>query len=252
MKKVILLVLTMVCTVLVSGCGSAHSEYYTIDHFYIKEEGDQFREAYDQMVVDTYRWYQSIEGSDGVYIIHYDHYDKELMEEWQRSGYMENIPEGDLDYFVLSVNYLEEKGFTFSEDDKEQIMAGVRCYLLPDTFTDEETEAMKRYLTEDALMGLDGDTLIDTPFRQDREIRFQSYHVDESFWTPDGKEVVSPVIYVASSNNMSYFEAESLVATGIPDSYLVLTESAYQKYVKEGLPQSLRDRKLTFSGIKNE
>ena len=113
-------------------------------------------------------------------------------------------------------------------------------------------EAMKRYLTEDALMGLDGDTLIDTPFRQDREIRFQSYHVDESFWTPDGKEVVSPVIYVASSNNMSYFEAESLVATGIPDSYLVLTESAYQKYVKEGLPQSLRDRKLTFSGVKTE
>ena len=85
MKKVILLVLTMVCAVLVSGCGSAHSEYYTIDHFYIKEEGDQFREAFDQMVVDTYRWYQSIEGSDGVYIIHYDHYDKELMEEWQRS-----------------------------------------------------------------------------------------------------------------------------------------------------------------------
>ena len=248
MKKVTVPILFLICVWLLSGC-TAHADYYTIDHFYIKEEGEAFRRAFDEMVVDTYRWYQSIEGSEGVYILHFDHYDKELMEEWVRSGYMEHIPEGDLDYFVLSVNYLEDRGMTFSESDKEQIQAGVRYYLLPDTLTDEEAESMKLYLTEDALMGLDGDTLIDTPFRHDRKIRFESYHVDEPFTTPEGEAVLSPVIYVASSGNMSYFEAESLVATGIPDSYIFLTETAYKKYVKGALPKSLKDKRLTFSGV---
>ena len=51
------LVALMVSTLLLAGCtGVATDEYYAIDHFYIAEEGDAFREAFDSLTVATYEW----------------------------------------------------------------------------------------------------------------------------------------------------------------------------------------------------
>ena len=245
MKKLMVLIFSLI---LLSGCASK-DKYYTIDRFYTKEEGEAFKKAYDELVVDVYRWYQSIEDSEGVYIMHYEYYSKETLEEWKTSGYMKNIPLNDLDYYVASVNYLEERGMVFKESDRKAIMDGVRYYLLPDSLSEEETEAMKLYLIEDALQGLDGDTLVDTTFRHDRKIEFLTYNTDCALEIPGGDEIKDPVIYVASCSNMKYFEAESLVATGVNDGYIRLTEAAYQKYAKNNLPQELKDRKVTFLGL---
>lgn len=248
MRKTAALLLVVLVLALLSGCGASRKEpYYSIDHFYIKEEGEAFRSRFNELVIDTYDWYRSIEGREGVYLIHYRHYSEETLEEWKNVGYMENIPAGALDYYVASPNYLEDRGITISTEDKRMIQEGVRYYLLPDTLGEEETQMMKKYLTEDALHGLDGETLIETAFRQERKIEFRTYHFDGTLEVPGGGDIKDPVIFVAGCSNMKYFEAESLIATGVSDAYIRLSEEAYKRYVKTGLPRELKEKKVTFT-----
>ena len=251
MKKLMVLILSVIILISVSGCGAggSHDKYYSIDHFYIKEEGEAFRNSYNELVKDTYDWYKSIEGNNGVYIIHFEQFPKELLKEWKDNGYMENIPENDLDYYTASVNYLEDNGLSFSEQEKQMIQEGVRYYLLPDTLSESEIQAMKLYLNEDALYGLEGETLTDTAFRHNKRIEFRTYHFDGALEVPGGEEIRNPVIYVASTSNMKYFEAESLIATGLSDAYIRLTEEAYNEYAKNSLPAELKNKKVTFLGL---
>ena len=245
MKKTGLIIMT---ALMVAGCSSNY-DYYIIDHFYVPEEGDAFRQSFDELTADTYNWYQSIEGEDGVYILHSDYFDKDLLQEWKDYHIYQTVPDEGFRYFVVSENYLKDKGYTLSREQSEMIHEGVRLYLLPDTLSADEAEVMQSFLKEDALLGLDDDTLIDTDFRKNKEIAFASYHFEGNLDTFTDEKVLDPVIYVASCENMKYFEAESLVATGTDDGYIKLTENAYRKYADKNLPQQLLDKKLTFSGI---
>ena len=244
MKKTILCILLLI---LCCGC-TAHDQYYAIDHFYIKEEGDAFKESVEKLIVDTFNWYRSIEGEDGVYIVHYEFYEKAMMREWKQSGIYQTVPESDLQYLVVSENYLKDSGHELSADEKELIRSGVRLYLLPESLSEEEAETMKAFLEEEALYGLEGGSLIDTAYMKDPRIEFRSYCYDEPLDTLSDGEVRDPIIYVASCENMKYFESESLIATGKKDGYIRLSEEAYRKYAKH-LPQELKDKKVTFKGL---
>jgi len=245
MKKTGLIIMT---ALMVAGCSSNY-DYYIIDHFYISEEGDAFRKSFDELTVDTYNWYQSIEGEDGVYILHSDYFDKDLLQEWKDYHIYQTVPGEGFRYFVVSENYLKDKGYTLSVEQSEMIQEGVRLYLLPDTLSADEAEVMQSFLKEDALLGLDEDTLIDTDFRKNKEIAFASYHFEGTLESLTDGDITNPVIFVATCKNMKYFEAESLIATGTDDGYIKLSENAYRKYVKNALPDALKKKKLTFSGI---
>lgn len=231
-----------------SGC-SGKDEYYAIDHFYIPEEGDAFRSAFNQLTVDTYNWYAGIEGEKGVYIVHYDLYSKELMQEWIDAGIYRSVPLDDLKYLVCSPNYLEDSGIDLSDEDKDLIGRGVRVYLLPESLTDEEREAITAFLTEDAIQGLRDHELIPTAFSRNPMLEFRTYHFDGTMNTLSDGEVKDPVIYVASTANMRYFESESLIATGAKDGYIKLTAEACRQYAGNNLPKELQDRKVTFKGL---
>ena len=232
----------------IAGC-TAEDEYYVIDHFNIKEEGDAFRDAFRSLTCSTYQWYRTIENQEGVYIVHYDYYSAELMQEWKKNGIYKTVPEEDLHYLCASLNYLEDCGLELTEEEKTLVKDGVRLYLLPDTLTDEETETMKAFLTEDALFGIDGETLIDTTFNHDRRIEFRTYSHHEALDTLGSGEVTDPVIYAAGCQNMTFFESESLIATGKKDGYIKLSAEAYRKCAGKNLPDELKDRKVTFLGL---
>ncbi len=236
------------CLAILSGC-SGKDEYYAIDHFYIPEEGDAFREAFNQLTVDTYNWYASIEGEEGVYIVHYDFYTKELMKEWADHGIYQSVPSGDLSYLVCSPNYLEDSGIDLSDEDKDRIIRGVRVYLLPESLSEEEREAVTAFLSEEAVYGLGGPELIPTTFSRNPRMEFRTYRFDGTLDTLSDGEIRDPVIYIASTANMWYFESESLIATGVKDSYIKLTAEAYRQYAGSSLPKELKERKVTFKGL---
>ena len=243
MKKLLILLLLMMCT----GCASkADSQYYAIDHFYFREEGDAFVTAFNKTTVDMYNWYKSIEGEDGVYILHSDHYDDALLEEWRSYHVFDNIPEKGFRYFAVSENYLRDRGYVLTEADSEKVRSGVRLYLLPDSMPEEERTIMEAFLREDALHGLSGDPMIPTVFEAEHAIEFRTYHFEGTLETENEGGIKDPVIYVCSSANMRYFESESLTATGKTDSYIKLTKEAYERFVKNSLPEELKERQITF------
>ena len=245
MKKAIAV---LACLAILPGC-SGKDEYYAIDHFYIPEEGDAFRAAFSQLTVDTYSWYAGIEGEKGVYIVHYDLYTKDLMQEWADLGIYRTVPLDDLKYLVCSPNYLEDSGISLPDEDKELIGDGVRIYLLPDSLSEEEREAITAFLSEDALHGLNDHELIPTAFSNNPRMEFRTYSFSGTLDTLSDGEVRDPVIYAAGTANMRYFESESLIATGVKDGYIKLTEEAYRRYAGDNLPKELKDRKVTFKGL---
>ena len=245
MKKAFLSILLLF---LFCGC-AADDTCYAIDHFYIAEEGDAFRAAFDQLCIDTFNWYQSIEGEDGVYFVHYESYSKEMMQEWKRNGLYHAVPESDLHYLAASANYLKDSGLELSAEEKELIRSGVRLYLLPESLSEEETETMKAYLREDALYGLEGGSLIETAFMKDPKIEFSTYRFEDPLDTLSDGPVKDPIIYVVSCANMKYFESESLTATGKKDSCIKLSREAYLKHVKKNLPLQLKEKRLTFKSL---
>ena len=240
----------IVSALLLAGCGGAagDADCYAIDHFYIAEEGDAFREAFDSLTVATYEWYRSVEGEEGVYILHYDHYSAELMHSWQEDGIYGTVPENGLSYLVVSPNYLDDNCFELSAEDRELAEAGVRLYLLPDSLDEDEAARTEAFLTDDALYGLDGGSLIDTEFTHDQRIEFRRYSFDGEFETFSAGTVADPVILVATCANMKFFESESLIATGVADGYIKLAREAYERYAHD-LPPEMAERRVTFAGV---
>ncbi len=251
MKKLLIVFLLLLC----AGCsGKENDKYYAIDHFYCPEEGEAFKNAFAEMTVDVYNWYKSIEGADGVYILHSDHYTEDLLDSWRENRIYENVPEKGFWYFCVSENYLRERGYELSGEDSEWIRAGGRLYLIPGTMPSDEQDVMEKFLREDAFYGINGVSLIKTIFETDRKISFKMYEFDGTLETGEDGEIKDPVIYVCSSENMKYYESESLIATGKRDSYIKLTKEAFQEYVENGLPEELKEREITFlplSKIKN-
>ena len=248
MKKIICVLLILFTLTGCAGSGP-ESKYYAIDHFNIKEDGEAFKEAFTDLTIATYSWYKNIEGSDGVYIMHYDYFPSDMMQEWKENGIYETVPEEDLHYYVASENYLADRGLAMSEEEKGKINSGVRLYLLPDTLSDEEAERVKAFLTEDALFGLEGEPLIATSFMADPRIEFRTYTFNGTLEIPGGGEIKDPVILAANTENMIFLESESLIATGVKDGYIRLTKDAFDKYAGKNLPDKLKSRKVTF---KNE
>ena len=242
MKKILTAVLLAMCT----GCTRADSRYYAIDHFYFQEEGDAFREAFAEASIQLYDWYRSIEGNDGVYILHSEHYTDDLLDLWRDNQIYAPVPEKGYWYFAVSEHYLRERGFALSPQESEAIRSGVRLYLLPDTLSQDEQNTMEAHLRTVAVYGLNGSPMIETSFESDPKVSCRTYHFEGTFETEEDGEITNPVVYVCSSENMKYFESESLIATGKKDSYIKLTKEAYEKYVQNGFPEELKDRQITF------
>ncbi|HFI0139224.1 hypothetical protein NQZ89_10065 [Streptococcus suis] len=247
MKKIFISIfLTCMLTMLGACVSNSDSDYYYIDRFFIEGDETKLRSSVDQMSKDMYNWYESIEGKDGVYILNSVHYSTKLMREWRDSHYNIYAPDMDLWYFTVSPNYLIDTGLDLPEKLIDQAKNGTRLYLLPDIYSEEDKNKIKSFLTTDALNGLDGNNLLETRFQNERTIVFETYHYDGGLDSLTQGEIKNPIIYVATTQNMKFIESESLIATGIEDGYIKLTEEAYTKYVRKQFPENLKKNQVTF------
>lgn len=243
MKKLFIILFTVI---MLAGCSTGTGDkYYSLDHFYTREEGEAFRQAVNKLTVAMFDWYRSIEGEEGVYIIHYDFYSADLMQQWKKDGAYKSVPETDLHYYVASENYLADRGLTLSDQEKEMIHQGVRLYLIPEKLS--EDQQLKEFLEEDALMSMDkGPFMIETEYSKNHRVEFRTYTFEGTLEVPGSDDINDPVILVCCCDNMKYFESESLIATGVTDSYIRLTEQAYKEFAGKNLPQELKNFKVTF------
>ncbi len=190
-------------------------EYYALKEFFFEGDFDKFR-------ADMFNWYKAAQREDGVMLAETEYYGTDILDDWKSGGVYKNVPEDGFWYFAVSPSYLEEIGLRPLDGSIDEAWDGVRLYLLSNTLNERAAEELKAFLTEDALKAA-GYGGIENGFAQRHEIAFLEYAPDKYYtWRSETALPAfddAPVFYVCTTENMTSFESESLIATGV-DGYI--------------------------------
>lgn len=219
-----------------SGYWQEVSEYQILGGISLGQDSDSLSGQSNKLNEDFYNWYSSIADEDGVYLVHTQYYSENVISGWKNNGIYTSTPEQPFWYFVVSPNYLSELGIEVSEDVIAHAKSGTRLYLLPSTLSEAERQQIEVYFKESSTRSIsDGD--IPTTFSKERSFEFQTYDpVSELFtWATESNSTMSeksPIIYVATPENMTYFEAESLSVAGLDGYIKFIDEKTAERYTE--------------------
>lgn len=182
---------------------------------------------------EFYRWYQSIEDKEGVYLANTSFFSKDILDSWAGNGTYSHVPLKPYWSFIANANYLDIIHFNVPEEAKYAAAKGIRVYFIPASYSREERNALEKHLQEVDASRTEGD--IKTPFMMNPAFKFITYEPKEDLFTWAARENIplttnEPVIYLAHTNNMTWFEDESLSAKGLENSYVKLSEAAVERY----------------------
>lgn len=197
-----------------------------------------------------FKFYSDIAREKGVYLIHSDYVSRKQL---TRLGYSKLNPFWQ---FETSPEYLKKVKIQITKYLPEAY-AGTRVYLIPDQFSEEQVARIKKFIKRQDQEGIsEGD--IQTQFVQHRKFEFVKYHYSQALFTwntdTDGDiYTTAPVIYIATPENMTFFEIGNLSAAGL-DGYLKFKNiSTQRKFVNNKFLRkyNLEDNKLKFLSVKN-
>lgn len=182
---------------------------------------------------DFYNWYRSIENQPGVSLIHTEFYSADVIARQRAAGY--TTPAAPIWYFAASPNYLRENNIQVPQELLAKAAAGERVYLISDTVAAANQKAITAALSETALRQAAAAQEIKTDFIQNQQLNFAQITLDKELftWNTDFSQEFTTknlVLLITTSNNMTYFEAESLAATGLTNSYIKLSAEAKSAY----------------------
>lgn len=157
----------------------------------------------------------------------------------------------------MSPNYLEKLGVQVSEEVVKKAENGVRVYLLPESMTEEEQMRIKGWIEENTVKSIsEGD--IPTEFTKNPQFDYITYknHMDFFAWNTSSKFEATeknPVIYIATPQNMRYFETESLKANGFNGYIKFRDEKTMRKCTNKDLMSkyNLSDNEIVFTEVKS-
>jgi hypothetical protein len=233
------------------------SDYRVLSGIAVGQDAESFTGQSGQLNQDIYDWYSSIAQDDGVFLVNTQYHDRELLDSWSASGVYDVLPTDPFWLFTLSPNYLAQLGMEIGQQELDEAKAGTRLYLLPSTLSAQESEQMMEWIKESSTRSLSpGD--IQTEFTKNPQFAFVSYEPSQDFftWATSSEGSMAerdPVIYVATPENMRYFETESLRAVGF-DGYLKFVDaSAMDRHTQASvLAQfNLSDNELTFLPVQD-
>lgn len=173
---------------------------------------------------EMYNWYAEHEHDDGVYLVKASRYEAVSMQAYIGT-------DSTLEpfwYLAASPSYLEEIGLDVPADLIERAEQGTRVYLLPESLSASEAEETEELLVASRRVY---DSDIVTAFMENPEYEFATYDASEELftWSTDSELPTTSsgfVVAILTAENMVPFESESLVATGLENSYVMLDERA--------------------------
>ena len=204
---------------------------------------------------DIYHWYSSIAENKGVYTIHTKYIDSHLLKDWRENKIYNAVPNMPFWNFVVSPNYLKNLGIKVNESILTRAKAGTRLYLLPNTLPEADLKQIKAYLIEEATQNAKAGG-IPTSFSKHQNFEFVYYKPAQDLFTwgtntEDHMIDKAPIIYVTTPENMTFFEDESLRASGL-QSYIKFADTkTMEKYTKPQLlgQYNLIDNDLRFKPV---
>jgi hypothetical protein len=236
------------------------SDYRILNSVAVGQDTDSIAGQSKQLDQDIYNWYSSIADEDGVYLIKTQYHEDDLLDAWRDYDIYSAVPASPFWLFTLSPNYLASlgmEGMGISQADLDEAEAGTRLYLLPSTLSEHERDQMMGWIRDDTTRGL-GPGDIQTGFTKDPRFSFVTYEPSQYFFTwgttsDSSMEERAPVIYVATPQNMRYFETESLRASGF-DGYIKFANAdAADRYTRAEVFDrfSLSDNELSFLPVQD-
>lgn len=199
----------------------------------------------DKLDEDMYKWYKSIAGKDGVYIVSSEIYDNKVLRKNRESGEVKYVPNNPYCEFVLSPNYLKDTGNNIDPSLMKKANEGTRVYLVSSSINKQDRELIKKSIREE-----------DVDKENPKKIEFVEYTFEKKLftWNADAdyeSYTDKAVVLLSTPNNMIFMEKGSLFASGLKNSYLKFTKEAKQKYINDSNLEKyeLLDNKLTFKSV---
>jgi hypothetical protein len=186
-----------------------------------------------------YDWYKGMYNNDGVYLINTTYFDNKQLDGWKQSNVYKNIPEKPFWYFAYSPNYIKSLNLNVDSLIINEAESGIRVYLIPNSCSENEKVKLKNWLIESSTKRPhEGD--ISTVFNKEKNVKFVEYEPKDSMftWNPDSTyehECTNPVIYICTPENMTYFESESLNATGFNGYIKFANRTVAEKYLNTNI-----------------
>lgn len=194
---------------------------------------------------DMYKWYKSIAGKDGVYIVSSEIYDNKTLRKNRQSGEVKYVPNNPYCEFVLSPNYLKDTGNNIDPALVKKANEGTRVYLVSNSINKQDRELIKKIIREE-----------NVDKENPKKIEFVEYTFEKKLftWNADAdyeSYTDKAVVLISTPNNMIFMEKGSLFASGLKNSYLKFTKEAKQKYINDSnlKKYELLDNKLTFKSV---
>jgi len=135
--------------------------------------------------------------------------------------------------------------------------SGTRVYLIPESYSENEKVKLKNWLTESSIKRPhEGD--ISTVFNKEKNVKFIEYTPKDNMFTWNTEltyenTCTNPVIYICTPENMTYFESESLRATGFNGYIKFVNRTVAEKYLDKDILEKykLDDNNLDFTNVEN-
>lgn len=227
------------------------SNYRVLQSMSVGEDQSSIAGQSQKLYSDVFAWYSSLADEDGVYLIQTKHFSQQLLEQYRYSNLYRSLPSQPLTKMTVSPNYLSQMGITLPEEVVKKAKAGTRLYLLSDALSEQEKERIKLWLEEADTRSL-SEYDLPTLFLKERQFEFMDYPSQDFFpWETSLVVSRSPVIYVATPENMTFRENESLLAIGLNNGYLKFSKEAQERFLTDDYFEKyhLKDNQLVFLPI---
>lgn len=231
------------------------SNYQILSNISVGQDAASISGQSNKLNQDMYHWYSSIAENNGVYLINTQYNGADMLKTCKRYHVYKTIPNNPFWYFTVSPNYLAKLDITVNGNALDKAKTGTRLYLLPDTLSEADLKQMKAYLHEEAT-GNAKSGGIPTVFTKQQKFEFVTYKPTRDLftWGTKTKDTMmdkAPVIYVATPENMTFFEDESLRASGL-GSYIKFADTkTMEKYTSSHRLEkfNLTDNAPTFKPV---
>lgn len=202
-----------------------------------------------------YDWYKDIYEDDGVYLIKTEYYDNDQLYVWKANKVYKSIPEKPFWYFACCENYIKYMNLNIDKDVLNDAKSGTRVYLIPKSYSKNEKVSLQNWLKESSTRRPhEGD--ISTVFNKEKKVKFIEYTPKDNMftWNTDSayENIINdPVIYICTPENMTFFESESLKASGFNGYIKFKNKGIAEKYLKKNILKKykLNDNNVEFASV---
>ena len=199
-----------------------------------------------------YDWYKGMYDDNGVYLINTTYFDNEQLDGWKQNNGYKNTPEKPFWYFSYSPNYIKSLNLNVDSSIINEAKSGIRVYLIPKSYSENEKVKLKNYLTESSTKR-PHEADISTIFNKEKNVKFVEYTPKNNMftWNPNStyeNACANPVIYICTPENMTYFESESFNANGFNGYIKFVDKSVAEKHLDTNILEKykLNDNNLEF------